>query len=184
MYRKNNALQSRRLFPLRRVMTILILSFITIVSSGISGCGTEADLSECPDTSFSQTNLDTLEAQDPKFIWRVCNANEEYAMENLKINSIGEGMWELNSLASCTCSNYFASVANEGGQEFPVSQVSFSQDEEDYLFSYLESFVAKKGLTDSSSAISQIPGRYSYYFQWDNSSHVSEWIKIEREAYY
>lgn len=159
---------------------ILSVLFIVLSGSWVSGCGTETDLSECPDTSFSQTNLDTLEAKDPKFIWRVCNANDEYAMENL----IVEYNWDLHTLEPCNCSKYFASIVNENGVEFPIGNLTYQQDGEEYLHIYLESLVANKGLTDSTSVIREILGRYTYYVTRDTSKHSTRWVEIEREAYY
>ncbi|CAN5147159.1 hypothetical protein BH23BAC3_BH23BAC3_11430 [soil metagenome] len=164
------------------------LPVILLVFSGswISGCGTGAEDIECPDTSFSQTNLDTLEAKNPKFIWRVCNENDEFEMNELiveKYSLDSTSTLSLGSLQPCTCTTYY--VGPYGGEE-PINLVRYEQGEEEYHFVYLASMAANEGLTDS-SLIQDTPGRYSYHFifEKDATKPPLMWtqVKIVREVY-
>ncbi len=157
-----------------RSLWCVMLPLLLFAFSG--SCGNGADDGKCPDTSFSKSNLDTLVAKNPKFIWRICNANEEYAMENMKVN--GDSIVELSTLPICNCSQYFSSIHN------PINQVSFRQSKIDYSITYLDVFAATKGLTSKTSPIFEVPGRYSYHILRDTSEHISKWVEIEREAYY
>lgn len=168
-----NALKNKK-----RWYILLPLLFFLTSGSWMAGCGTETDLSECPGTSFSQTNLDTLEAQDPKFIWRVCNANEEYAMEEVETFS---KKTDFRTIDSCTCSSYFSSEKALFGVDYIIS-------EERFFPSYLDHFEATKGLSDSTE-IRNTPGRYTYFFYYDfadtdTSTDQIYRVEIKREAYH
>ncbi|MEX0609057.1 MAG: hypothetical protein WD158_06460 [Balneolaceae bacterium] len=165
-------------------MPLIIL--LVFSGSWISGCGTGAEDMECPDTSFSQTNLDTLETNNPKFVFRVCNTSPEYAMEKVEIQKYFQETEPLllHVVSPCGCSAYFIGPF-EG--EAPVNLVKYEQGGEEHSKIYLDSWPAVKGLIDSTS-IKDTPGRYSYnfIFQKDTSLSVREWSKLEigREAYY
>lgn len=166
---------------------ILPLVFFMTSGSWLGGCGTESDLSECPDTSFSQTNLDTLEAENPKFIWRVCNANDEYAMENLLIQNYFTNSTDplsIGTVSPCACSDYFAGPF-EG--DAPINLMEYRQGGEDHSFIYLNTWPATKGLTDTTS-LKDTPGQYTYHFMFERDSSKSARertkLEIEREAYH
>jgi hypothetical protein len=174
MDKKNDLLQTRFLNFRKAFVTALVFIFM---AAG-SGCGTETDLSECPDTSFSQTNLDTLEAQNPQFVWRVCNADEGHAMK--EINTMGNHL-DFRELPACACSNYISSESALGGINFNLNHARYSH-------AYLDHSVATKGLVDSVE-IRNAPGRYTYFFSFEfpdrDTTNNGVFLKeIERESRY
>lgn len=154
-----------------------LLFFVTSVN-WLGGCGTEADISECPDTSFSQVNLDTLEAHNPQFVWRICNADEAHAME--EINTMGNHL-DFKELPACACSNYISSESALGG-------INFTLNHKRYSHVYLDHEIATKGLIDSTRILDS-PGRYTYFFSFEfpdrDTTNNRVFLKeIEREVYY
>lgn len=169
MNRKNEVLPSQLLLTRKAFITVLSLIFMAIGS----GCGTETDLSECPDTSFTQTNLDSLNAN---FIWRVCNASDTYVMAEVETFSKST---DFGMIESCAFSDYYSSDEALLGVDYKINNNRFFP-------SYLDHFKATKGLIDNTE-IRNTPGKYSYFFYYDpdnTSTNENYEIEIEREAYH
>ena len=117
------------------------------------------------------------EIPEGRFVWKICNDNEIYTMENL---TIMDDSLSLGNLSPGKCTQYYKGI-NQGNN--PLNWVQYKQNNEIFDFIYLESLLVTRGLIDSIN-IYNSPGRYSYHFLYDSSLSYKAWVEIEREAYH
>lgn len=140
----------------------------------------------CKDGVNNNNDGEKPDSIDAKFVWRICNESDEYAMENIRVYeylaNTPEDSLDLGfrKLAHGSYSKYFSG-------EVPIQDVEFKQGGEKYHHIYLATRLANKGLIDS-TLIFETPGRYTYHFLFipDTSRSPFFWsqVEIEREAYH
>ena len=139
-------------------------------------------LGGCQDVTDSG---DEVDIPDASYVWRICNEDTDYDMENIVIEKYFTN--DLDSLVvgdvnPHKCSTYYPGPY-EG--ESPINVMIYEQSGEVYKHVYLAFTEVTRGLPDSAGTPGQlVPGRYIYHFFRDTTMHYTKWVEIELEAYH
>ncbi len=160
-----------------------IILFLALFISLVGSCQTNIEHKACPDTSFSQKNLDALEVNNPNFIWRICNTNKNIDINNIRVYeylaSTPEDSLNLDFsiLEPCECSSYLS-------DSVPIQQIDFKQNGKNVSKIYLANRLADRGMLNDTLKILDSPGRYIYSLKAGSTDTEKIEVIIEREAYY